>query len=105
MPFAIRILTAACRAVARKSVGGTPETCLYGIVFCLPIFRSCNGKRISAISLIFCMESYASVRSICTPGAMAGPALDGLVAMARGKTPDPIPNSAVKTLSADGTAS
>jgi hypothetical protein len=31
-------------------------------------------------------------------------ALAGLVAMARGKTPDPIPNSAVKTLSADGTA-
>ena len=31
--------------------------------------------------------------------------LDGLVAIARGKTPDPIPNSAVKTLSADGTAS
>ena len=30
---------------------------------------------------------------------------DGLVATARGKTPDPIPNSAVKTLSADGTAS
>jgi hypothetical protein len=30
---------------------------------------------------------------------------DGLVAIARGKTPDPIPNSAVKTLSADGTAS
>jgi hypothetical protein len=29
----------------------------------------------------------------------------GLVVMARGKTPDPIPNSAVKTLSADGTAS
>ena len=28
-----------------------------------------------------------------------------LVAIARGKTPDPIPNSAVKTLSADGTAS
>jgi len=27
------------------------------------------------------------------------------VVMARGKTPDPIPNSAVKTLSADGTAS
>ena len=37
--------------------------------------------------------------------AKAGPALDGLVAMARGKTPDPIPNSAVKTLCADGTAS
>ena len=30
---------------------------------------------------------------------------DDLVVMARGKTPDPIPNSAVKTLSADGTAS
>ena len=34
-----------------------------------------------------------------------GEGLHGLVAMARGKTPDPIPNSAVKTLSADGTAS
>ena len=32
-------------------------------------------------------------------------ALAGLVAIARGQTPDPIPNSAVKTLSADGTAS
>jgi hypothetical protein len=31
-------------------------------------------------------------------------ALDGLVAIARGLTPDPIPNSAVKTLCADGTA-
>ena len=31
-------------------------------------------------------------------------ALDGLVAIARGITPDPIPNSAVKTLCADGTA-
>jgi hypothetical protein len=30
---------------------------------------------------------------------------DGLVATARGNTPDPIPNSAVKTLSANGTAS
>ena len=30
--------------------------------------------------------------------------LASLVATARGKTPDPIPNSAVKTLSADGTA-
>ena len=30
--------------------------------------------------------------------------LHGLVAIARGQTPDPIPNSAVKTLSADGTA-
>ena len=34
-----------------------------------------------------------------------GALFDGLVVMARGKTPDPIPNSAVKTLSADGTAS
>ncbi len=32
-----------------------------------------------------------------------GGGLAGLVAIARGKTPDPIPNSAVKTLSADGT--
>ena len=31
--------------------------------------------------------------------------LAGLVAIARGKTPDPIPNSAVKSSSADGTAS
>ena len=30
---------------------------------------------------------------------------DDLVVMARGQTPDPIPNSAVKTLSADGTPS
>ena len=30
---------------------------------------------------------------------------DDLVVMARRSTPDPIPNSAVKTLSADGTAS
>src|SRR5215471_19088058 len=30
--------------------------------------------------------------------------LPGLVAIARGQTPDPIPNSAVKTLSAHGTA-
>jgi hypothetical protein len=43
------------------------------------------------------------------PGAhISGPSsagrLAGLVAMARGQTPDPIPNSAVKTLCADGTA-
>ena len=36
-----------------------------------------------------------------TPGIR----FDGLVATARGNTPDPIPNSAVKTLSANGTAS
>ena len=30
--------------------------------------------------------------------------LPGLVAIARGQTPDPIPNSAVKTLCANGTA-
>src|SRR4051794_957206 len=40
---------------------------------------------------------------------MAAPTSDpclrkSLVVIARGKTPDPIPNSAVKTLSADGTA-
>ena len=38
----------------------------------------------------------------CLP---ALPSIDGLVATARGEPPDPIPNSAVKTLSADGTAS
>ena len=40
-----------------------------------------------------------------TPAAPPAACLAGLVAIARGKTPDPIPNSAVKTLSADGTAS
>ena len=35
----------------------------------------------------------------------SGPSIDGLVATARGDPPDPIPNSAVKTLRADGTAS
>src|SRR3977135_1946167 len=39
------------------------------------------------------------------PGhASQGQGFAGLVAMARGQTPDPIPNSAVKTLSADRTA-
>ena len=33
------------------------------------------------------------------------PVVDDLVVIARGNTPDPIPNSAVKTLSADGTPS
>ena len=33
------------------------------------------------------------------------PFIDGLVVTARASTPDPIPNSAVKTLRADGTAS
>ena len=43
---------------------------------------------------------------VSRPG-VARPAMffDDLVVMARGETPDPIPNSAVKTLSADGTAS
>jgi hypothetical protein len=53
----------------------------------LPLFasaKSCRGARVSF--------------------AHAG-RFDGLVATARGKTPDPIPNSAVKTLSANGTAS
>ena len=37
-------------------------------------------------------------------GRPGGPGIAGLVAMARGQTPDPIPNSAVKTLCAHGTA-
>ena len=37
-------------------------------------------------------------------GFMTSGGLASLVATARGQTPDPIPNSAVKTLSADGTA-
>ena len=41
----------------------------------------------------------------CPALRLPGLCLDDLVAMARGQTPDPIPNSAVKTLSADGTAS
>ena len=40
-----------------------------------------------------------SLTSHLTPGSFAG-----LVAIARGQTPDPIPNSAVKTLCAHGTA-
>jgi hypothetical protein len=35
---------------------------------------------------------------------LRGDKIAGLVAMARGQTPDPIPNSAVKTLCANGTA-
>jgi hypothetical protein len=38
------------------------------------------------------------------PGGASPGGLASLVATARGQTPDPIPNSAVKTLSADGTA-
>ena len=44
----------------------------------------------------------ASLCSVAWPAAMF---FDDLVVMARGQAPDPIPNSAVKTLSADGTAS
>ena len=47
-------------------------------------------------------------RKCCAPKKYPVPValvLDGLVAMARAPTPDPIPNSAVKALSADGTAS
>ena len=39
------------------------------------------------------------------PTSRATVFFDDLVVMARGEAPDPIPNSAVKTLSADGTAS
>ena len=44
---------------------------------------------------------------LCRKSGVVCPAMffDDLVVMARGETPDPIPNSAVKTLSADGTAS
>ena len=42
-------------------------------------------------------------RTVSCPLSSGG--RDSLVATARGQTPDPIPNSAVKTLSADGTAS
>ena len=43
---------------------------------------------------------------LSVPGAVRPAMFFGdLVVMARGETPDPIPNSAVKTLSADGTAS
>ena len=44
---------------------------------------------------------------LCRKSGVVRPAMffDDLVVMARGETPDPIPNSAVKTLSADGTAS
>ena len=46
-----------------------------------------------------------TTRSSSFPARTPAGGLAGLVAIARGKTPDPIPNSAVKTLSADGTAS
>ena len=49
-----------------------------------------------------------NARPLFRPGAgsaaVRGQGVAGLVAMARGQAPDPIPNSAVKTLSADGTA-
>src|SRR5690606_7233837 len=41
----------------------------------------------------------------CNPTLETQAGFDDLVAMARGDPPDPIPNSAVKSLSADGTAS
>src|SRR6266478_4710977 len=52
-----------------------------------------------------CPPVQARGRPWLEPGhASQGQGFAGLVAMARGQTPDPIPNSAVKTLSADGTA-
>ena len=47
----------------------------------------------------------ANPRGRQSPGAPIPGGRDSLVVTARGQTPDPIPNSAVKTLSADGTAS
>ena len=50
--------------------------------------------------------SISQISQLLTSGSSAGACRsDDLVVMARGQTPDPIPNSAVKTLSADGTAS
>ena len=55
-----------------------------------------------AAALLDSRHARNSLRNGSLAGAFGG--LAGLVAIARGKTPDPIPNSAVKTLSADGTA-
>jgi hypothetical protein len=47
----------------------------------------------------------SSIRSGEGPSIVQTFFLNDLVVIARGNTPDPIPNSAVKTLSADGTPS
>ena len=47
----------------------------------------------------------SEIRKLCPPFSALRFRSDDLVVMARGITPDPIPNSAVKTLSANGTAS
>ena len=51
------------------------------------------------------IRSQGQIKQSKTKTNNSGFPLGDLVAMARGNTPDPIPNSAVKTLSADGTAS
>ena len=58
-----------------------------------------------SIGLISVAGKTAQQSLITTQYQTRAPVFDDLVAMARGNTPDPIPNSAVKTLSADGTAS
>ena len=57
---------------------------------------------VSNISSNSCARSRGNARHVRVRAALF---FGDLVVMARGETPDPIPNSAVKTLSADGTAS
>ena len=49
--------------------------------------------------------AYGSCRSYGPPAGLAGRVFAWPGGYSEGETPDPIPNSAVKTLSADGTAS
>ena len=58
-----------------------------------------GGRSLEDIFSITCNSLLIFPEGTSPQGGLAG-----LVAIARGKTPDPIPNSAVKTLSADGTA-
>ena len=80
------------------SAGGAPRECDRAS------FRYAGPYGLYAYSL------YGRPYGLAWPEAAPGPksasvGLHGLVVIARGETPDPIPNSAVKTLSADGTAS
>jgi hypothetical protein len=47
----------------------------------------------------------SSLSNVYEQRLCASECFDGLVVIARGKAPDPIPNSVVKTLCADGTTS
>ena len=68
---------------------------------------ACSDKQIERCSGL--RPSDAGSTSSDRPGASTGIVqtffLNDLVVISRGNTPDPIPNSAVKTLSADGTPS